>query len=216
MPNQAIRALQHALLGLDYDPGPADGIDGPRTRAAAALFGKRGAPAPALGGIGLTRIIWHWTAGTYAVSATDRMRYHFIIDGDGTVAAGDRKPEDNISATDGTYAAHTRGANTGSIGVSVAAMHRAMERPFDAGAYPIKPVQIDALVRLSADLSRRYGIKPTPATMLSHAEVPITLGIKQAGKWDISWLPGMAAPQDPFGIGNILRARVAAFLIKGA
>jgi len=212
MPNQAIRALQHALLGLDYDPGPADGIDGPRTRAAAALFGKRGAPAPALGAIGLTRIIWHWTAGTYAVSATDRRRYHFIIDGDGTVAAGDRKPEDNISAADGHYAAHTLGANTGSIGIAVAAMHGARERPFDAGAYPIKTVQIDALVRLSADLARRYGIKPTPTTMLSHAEVEPTLGIKQSGKIDIAWAPWVTAPIDPVKIGNILRARVAAFL----
>jgi peptidoglycan hydrolase-like protein with peptidoglycan-binding domain len=35
-----IRALQAALKGLGFDPGPVDGISGPRTRAAALAFGQ--------------------------------------------------------------------------------------------------------------------------------------------------------------------------------
>lgn len=40
-----IRALQAALKELGFDPGPVDGLDGPRTRAAALAFGQRGAVA---------------------------------------------------------------------------------------------------------------------------------------------------------------------------
>lgn len=46
-----IRSLQAALRALGHDPGPVDGFDGPRTRAAALAFGQRGAvvaaPVPA-------------------------------------------------------------------------------------------------------------------------------------------------------------------------
>ena len=91
-------------------------------------------------------------------------------------------------------------------------MHGARERPFDPGAYPIQQVQVDALVRLSAELARRYGIPVSRTTMLSHAEVQPTLGIKQSGKWDFMWLPGMAGPADPVALGDRLRGRVAAAL----
>jgi N-acetyl-anhydromuramyl-L-alanine amidase AmpD len=150
----------------------------------------------------------HWTAGTHVVSASDRKHYHFIVAGDGSVVSGTHRPEDNISTADNHYAAHTRACNTGSIGVAVAAMHGAVERPFSAGGFPIREVQIDALVKLVADLCRRYGIPVTSSTVLTHAEVGPTLGIKQAGKWDIAWLPGMNAPADPLAVGNVLRALI--------
>jgi uncharacterized protein (TIGR02594 family) len=35
-----IRALQTGLAGLGHDPGPIDGVSGPRTRAAALAFGR--------------------------------------------------------------------------------------------------------------------------------------------------------------------------------
>ena len=37
--NEAIRSIQSGLAGVGHDPGPIDGLDGPRTRAAASAFG---------------------------------------------------------------------------------------------------------------------------------------------------------------------------------
>ena len=157
----------------------------------------------------MNRIIIHWTAGTHKVSATDRKHYHFIIDGDGGMALGNMKPEDNLNTSDGSYAAHTRGANTGAIGIAVAAMHGAQERPFKTGNYPITEKQVSALVAQCARLALQYGIPVRRNTILTHAEVERTLGIKQAGKWDIVWLPGMAGVGDAIVIGDILRRRIS-------
>jgi hypothetical protein len=164
----------------------------------------------------MNRIIWHWTGGAHKANDSDKRHYHFIIEGDGTVVNGNHPPEANAvirSPRDGsTYAAHTRGANTGSIGVAVAAMRGATERPFSAGPSPITGKQVEALVRLTADLCRRYNIPVTDQTVLSHAEVQPRLGIAQGGKWDIAWLPGMAGPGDPLAIGDGLRDRVRAMM----
>lgn len=162
----------------------------------------------------LTRIIWHWTAGGRKVSEADREHYHYIVAGNGTVEPGDHSPADNLHTSDGRYAAHTRGCNTGSIGVAVAGMMDARERPFSPGPWPMTEKQIEVLVGLTASLIREHGIKLSPTTVLSHAEVQPVLSITQRGKWDISWLPGMNAPGDPVGVGNILRGRVADFMKK--
>lgn len=190
----------------------ADGVAGPATRAALDRLLPARALAPATG---LTRIIWHWTAGRPVVSDLDRLHYHFIIAGDGQVVNGNYRPEDNISASDGRYAAHTRDCNTGAIGIALAGMGGAKDRPFTPGPWPITEAQIAVMIGLTAELCRRYGIDVTPRTVLSHAEVQPTLGIAQAGKWDVAWLPGMTAPGDPVGIGNILRNRVL-HQMKGA
>lgn len=187
----------HARLGVSAPPvsGSQPGSEPPKPVSAAPT--------------GLVRIIWHWTAGTHVVSSTDKEHYHFIIGGDGGCVTGRHSPQANVSTSDGAYAAHTRNCNAGSIGVAVAGMYGATEQPFSAGQYPIRDVQVDALVRLTADLCRKYGIPVTPRTVLSHAEVEPTLGIAQAGKWDVSWLPGMTLPSDPVTVGDTLRRRIS-------
>lgn len=157
----------------------------------------------------MKRLIWHWTAGTHTPSNLDKEHYHFIIDGAGKVHEGKFKPDANARPVKGQYAAHTLNSNTGAIGIAVAAMAGAVERPFDPGRYPITDAQVSALVALSRMLGSQYGIPVTPQTMLSHAEVQPTLGIKQRGKWDIAWLPGMASPADPVWIGDKLRGMIA-------
>lgn len=189
-----------------------DGVAGSATMAVLDRVLPPRVTAPVTG---LSRIVWHWTAGRNVVSDLDRLHYHFIVAGDGSVVPGKFKPEDNVNTADGTYAAHTLNCNTGAIGLSVAGMGDARERPFSSGAWPITEAQIAVLVGLTADLCRRYSIDVTPRTVLSHAEVQPTLGIAQRGKWDIAWLPGMAVPGDPVGIGNILRSRVL-HQMKGA
>ena len=158
----------------------------------------------------MKRIIIHWTGGNGSFGALDAEHYHFAIDWAGKVHEGKHKPEANLDCTDGRYAAHTRRCNTGSIGIALCGMHEAVERPFDPGKHPINHKQIDALAELCADLCESYGIPISPQTVLTHAEVQPTLGIKQRGKWDITWLPGAKRPMKPVNAGNILRERIAA------
>lgn len=160
--------------------------------------------------VGLSRLILHWTAGSYVVNDDILQHYHFAVDGSGTVHAGIFKPEDNIKLVGDQYAAHTYHCNTGSIGISVCAMGGAVQSPFNVGKYPIKIEQQDAFVALAAHLCDTYGIKVSRSTVLTHAEVQPTLGVKQKGKWDITWLPGMPQPGDPVEVGDILRRLIAA------
>lgn len=161
----------------------------------------------------MQRIIVHWSAGSHTASTLDLQHYHFVIDGQGRTHRGVHPVSANAgSLKPGKYAAHTLNANTGSIGVALAAMAGAVERPFSAGKYPITPAQVEALAALCADLCRQYDIPVSPRTVLSHAEVQPTLGIVQRGKWDIAWLPGMTAPADPVAVGDQIRTRIVAKL----
>lgn len=158
----------------------------------------------------MKRILLHWTAGSHSPTGLDLSHYHRVIDGAGKVHPGRFPISANLRPQPGAYAAHTRGCNTGSIGVAVAAMRGAVERPFNAGPSPITPAQVTALVGLCAALAKEYGIPVTRQTILSHAEVQPTLGIAQRGKWDIAWLPGFSGPQDPIKVGDHLRALIKA------
>lgn len=162
----------------------------------------------------MKRIIMHWTAGTHTPNAEDRRAYHMLVTGDGTVVQGDFRPESNRKIVGGNYAAHTRGMNTGSIGVSMAAMRGATERPFNTGEYPITARQLAAFTMLVAELALTYKIPVTRRTVLSHAEVETTLGVWQRNKWDIMWLPKMARTEDPIVVGDMLRGLVVADIAK--
>jgi len=156
----------------------------------------------------MKRIILHWSAGGHTPSNLDKEHYHYIIAGDGTVVPGKWPVSANEKPVKGKYAAHTLNCNTGSIGVAVAAMAGAVERPFNAGKAPITPAQVKALAALCRDLAAKHKIPVSRETILSHAEVQPTLGIKQRGKWDIAWLPGMKSPGDPVAVGDKIRAMI--------
>lgn len=161
----------------------------------------------------LERIILHWTAGRSTASASDLAHYHFAVEADGLVVQGEQTPEANLS-TKTAYAAHTRGLNTGSIGVAMCGMFGAKESPFDPGRYPITLTQYDATARLCAVLCRRYRIPVTPKTVLSHAEVEGTLGVKQRGKWDVTRLPWFPEIKGARAVGDHFRAVVEAEMAK--
>jgi N-acetyl-anhydromuramyl-L-alanine amidase AmpD len=156
------------------------------------------------------RVIAHWSVTKYKADTTSRQHYHFIVEGDGTVVDGLYKPEANERIVGTRYAAHTRGCNTGSIGVACAAMLGAIsvDKP---GDYPITSTQFTAMCRLIAKLCKKYDIPVTPQTVLSHAEVQDTLGIKQNGKWDISVLP-FAGFKTAKACGDEMRRRVALYV----
>ena len=158
----------------------------------------------------MKRIHIHWTGGGHTPNGIDLAAYHFVIDGAGKVHPGKWPVSANENPVKGKYAAHTLGANTGAIGIAVAAMAGAVERPFNPGRAPITPAQVKALVTLIRSLAVQYKIPVTRRTVLTHAEVQPTLGIKQRNKWDITWLPGMSAPGDPLKVGDELRAMVMA------
>lgn len=165
---------------------------------------------------GLKRIHLHWTAGLHTPSALDLSHYHFVVDGKGREWPGALPPEANISTSDGKYAAHTLGANTGAIGIALCGMAGAQESPFMWGQAPILPDQVEAFCRLAARLAKTYGIPCRRDTILTHAEVEKTLGVKQRGKWDICILPGMARPLDAIDVGDVLRVRIARLMTAAA
>lgn len=211
--DQAVRAVQIWMRDEGFYNGAIDGDWGPLTNTAwgeaapiSSWLVKPVEPRPRNAG-GLVRIIMHWTAGSYTVGDAIN-HYHFVIDSKGSVVPGKLKPEDNIVTSDGVYTPHTLNANTGSIGVAMAAMADAVEHPFQWGKAPLLRVQVDAMVNLVADLCEKYAIVVDRRTVLTHAEVQPTLGIKQRGKWDISILPGMTRPENAISVGDTLRFRI--------
>jgi N-acetyl-anhydromuramyl-L-alanine amidase AmpD len=156
----------------------------------------------------MQRVIFHWTGGTHEVSNLDREHYHFIVDGRGGVHAGKHAVINNARPVHGRYAAHTLGCNTGSIGISMAAMLNGVESPYNPGKFPLTKVQFEAAAQLVARLCKQYKIEVTRKTVLSHAEVQPTLGIRQRGKWDITRLPWDASIKGAIPCGDAFRALV--------
>lgn len=208
-----------------------DGVVGPATAAALGLLAATApaptAPAPlspAAPGAGLARLIppdWlspvkmsgivvHWTAGAYEANGTDKDSYHLLIEGDGDLERGNHTIADNVNTADDDYAAHTRGHNTGQIGVSLCCMGGKEVTPVNFGAFPMKKLQWDILVQVCAELCIFYKIPVTNRTLLSHAEVQGTLGIPQKQKWDYTVLPFDPTIKGATAIGDRLRREVAA------
>lgn len=160
----------------------------------------------------MQRVIIHWTAGGGRASSTDLSHYHRLTEWDGNIVGGTEAIEDNIVTSDGDYAAHTRNLNTGSIGVAMCGMRGATEYPFDPGPSAISEKQFNAHCVLVADLCRTYGIPVTRETVLTHAEVEPTLGVKQRGKWDLTRLPFRRDLVGAIPVGDYLRERVVQIL----
>ena len=158
----------------------------------------------------MKRVVLHWTAGGYMSTAYERSRYHFLIEFTGArarVVEGDKPPEANKSPLGPDYVRHAGGFNSDSIGIAICAMAGAKERPLDPGRFPPTRQQIDALVKLTADLCETYNIAVSPYTVLMHSEVRPRFG---AGvyKWDINLLPGMSQIVSPEAAGAAIRQRV--------
>jgi hypothetical protein len=167
-------------------------------------------PADWMPKVRMDRIILHWTAGGHKANATDRKHYHVIFNDDGTPVRGNRSIADNVPPLK-NYAAHTRGSNSYSIGLSVACMAGAKEGG-TFGTAPMTRAQFEAMCRAAAQLCRRYQIPITPKTVLWHAEVQGTLGIPQAGKWDATVLPFEPKVRGARAVGDYTRDVIRAFM----
>lgn len=155
----------------------------------------------------MKRIILHWTAGSYQPNHTDFEHYHYLVNGQGLVIEGKYKPEDNLDCTDGKYAQHTGGGNTGSIGVSMCGMLGFKNRA-NVGQYPLTKAQVERCFKLVAELCKKYHIEITPQTVLTHYEFgkshPKTTS---AGKIDIVYLPPYPTVEQN-KIGDFIRGKV--------
>lgn len=133
------------------------------------------------------RIVLHWTAGTYKPNAIDKAHYHFLIDQYGVVHKGDYKPEDNLDCTDGRYAPHTGGGNTGAIGIALCGNY-GFTLTAKQSLYPLTREQFEAMWKLSAELCLQYNLKPED--VVTHAYFGLTHPeTTSAGKIDIIHIP---------------------------
>lgn len=161
----------------------------------------------------IERIHIHWTAGAPGVIPQESDSYNYVIQWpDGAVVACVPVHKQIPPLVNGAYAAHTKNANSRAIGIALDCMAGAVERPFKAGKYPITEKQLNSAVRLIVKLAKKYKIPITRKTVLTHAEVQRTLGIKQNNKWDITWLPDMDKPGDPIEVGDRIRKMVLALM----
>lgn len=130
----------------------------------------------------------HWTAGGHKASATDLKHYHILTENPAKLVRGV-----NITLNSGTvrngYAAHTRGLNSGRIGMSMCGMMGAVEHPFNAGRAPLTLAQWNMDILATADLCEVYKIGVSLKGTFFHFEAEEAHGVKQAGKWDVARLP---------------------------
>lgn len=137
----------------------------------------------------MKRIIIHWTAGGHVPTSYEKERYHFLVDSLGKVHLGKFKPEANLICRNGMYAMHTGGGNTGSVGISMCAM-AGFKNKNEQGKFPITTVQFEATMKLCAEIAKKYDIKISPDTVITHYE----FGQKHPnttshGKIDIIFIP---------------------------
>lgn len=136
------------------------------------------------------RVIVHWTGGVYTVSGPDKAHYHAIIGKDGVAVKG--------YTPTGWICAHTRNLNSGSYGLSIAAMAGAQEGgPY--GKWPMTELQWERAAQAAADVVHAYDLRLYERTVLCHQEVTYVYGpeatppgpesLRQRGKWDVSELP---------------------------
>lgn len=160
----------------------------------------------------MERIIIHWTGGGWFPNATDKEHYHFLIDKNGKTINGKYKVEDNENCTDGKYAAHCGGGNTGSIGISMCGMY-GFKNSKNVGAYPLTKTQCEACFKLVAQLCKKHLINVN--NVITHYEFGLAHPKTSSnGKIDIIFLPPYPEV-DKKKIGVFIRNKVKWYLERG-
>ena len=135
----------------------------------------------------LNKICLHWSAGANFPCNVDLEAYHFCIDKLGRIYRGNHKPDDNLDCTDGNYAKHCGGGNTGCIGLSVCGM-AGFDLKNKKTQYPLTQKQVETLCCFTGYLSNLYGIPISENSVFTHYEFDRRQKKKQ-GKTDITFLP---------------------------
>ena len=150
-------------------------------------------------------IIFHWTGGGSYPNDIDLGSYHYLIDVEGNVVPGKYKPEDNLDCTDGVYAPHCGGGNTGRIGIALCGMH-GYNNSLKFTKYPITKKQFEAACELASKLCIKYKLQPNQ--VITHSEFGKQFpNTSSKGKIDIDYLPYLSL----FGtelVANYIRNKV--------
>ena len=193
-----------------------DGQNGPNTRRGIALamnFLGVQDQDEILDNSGLYRIHWHWTASTYMVTPKMLSHYNAVFDINGKYYPSvDPTEQARYSHINDVGVSHTRMANTHAIGLAVAAcgLRKANwhNNTVTIGKYPMSWKQIDAMLKRTAYYCKKFDIRVSKWTTLTHAEIQPTLGIKQNGKWDIRCFPDDKRLWGAVEAGDYLRKRM--------
>lgn len=155
----------------------------------------------------MKKIIIHWTAGGPVPTSYEKECYHYLIDSLGKTHLGKFKPKANLICRTGMYAAHTGGGNTSSIGVAMCAMAN-FKNKNELGNFPITRTQFEATMKLCAQLSKKYDIKITPDTVMTHYEFgQKNKNTTSYGKIDIIFLPPYSWINKE-DIGSFIRSKI--------
>lgn len=140
-------------------------------------------------------IVLHWTAGNYIPSEYDKQFYHYLIGVDGEIYKGKYDPSDNLDCTDGKYARHCRGYNTGTIGIAMCCMKDRNTLPTEA--------QVDMLCSWTASVC--YLLKIPVDKVQTHCE------ISPNRKIDINEIPYLGLKGNKT-VGDYLRSKVQEYI----
>lgn len=155
----------------------------------------------------MKRLILHWDGGTGIVNDTARSHYHYMVDTNAKLHKGKYKVTDNENCTDGVYAQHTGGGNTGSIGVCMLGMYGFTEKEKKTN-FPLTKAQFEKTCLLCAELCKMYNIKVTPRTVMTHYEFGLlNPSTSSRGKIDIIHLPFIETMETK-EIGNFIRSKI--------
>lgn len=142
-------------------------------------------------------------------NSTEFQHYHYLIDKDGVIHEGKYKPEDNENCSDGRYAAHTGGGNTGSIGVALCGMF-GYNSPQDVGEYPLTAKQVEAGFKFCATLIKKYNLQLS--NVITHYEFgKLHPDTSSAGKIDITYLPSYPDVKAE-EMGGFIRSKIRCYL----
>ena len=157
-------------------------------------------------------IVLHWTCGGHYPNEIDLSSYHFLIDVDGKVHPSKYHPEHNLDCTDGYYAPHCGGGNTGRIGVAFCGM-MGYTNSSKWSKYPITDKQFEEGCKFVASLCKKY--KLSVNQVITHSEFgkkfPETTS---NGKIDIDYLPHVSL-YGTEAVGNYIRNIVKLYLDQG-
>jgi hypothetical protein len=127
----------------------------------------------------------HWCASYYEQTFSD---YHFCVCYDKKLDKAyiwknpKIKPEDNDNTSDGKYAPHCKGCNTGNIGIGVCAMV-GFDMKNKQSSAPLNKKQFELMCKLNAECAYKYKFKINEDTVATHSE-------RNPGrKIDIDYLP---------------------------
>lgn len=157
----SIRSAQPAEEGIESTNQPSTG---PIDPAHGAGTGSSLSKTKFVAGKGdaSKRIFLHWSAGSHT---TPYDAYHSIALGDGSIVRNTPYSQDK-----GT---HTGGANTGSVGLAIAAAAGAQERG-KLGQYAPTKAQLDAMIYDAAKLAAEWG----------WSEGTIDSNVRTHGEWE--------------------------------